>query len=191
MEMMVSTELQPLRVLSLDGGGMRGTYTATYLDRVAASFATRRRVAALDIGAAFDLIVGTSTGGIIACALAAGIPLADIVKLYSEHGPSIFSRPLPSGYTSIIGDIRKRPEALAAGRESLRATLADKLRKKTLGEIYAERGIALAIPAVELSQHRGWVFKTAHLESARRQLHSRRRVSGHLGSSHLPFLGCD
>jgi patatin-like phospholipase/acyl hydrolase len=71
-------ELPPLRVLSLDGGGMRGTYTATYLDRIAAAFAKRRGVAALDIGAAFDLIVGTSTGGIIACALAAGIPLAEM-----------------------------------------------------------------------------------------------------------------
>src|SRR5215470_12284967 len=87
----------PLRVLSLDGGGMRGTYTATYLDRVAATFAKRRRIAALDIGAAFDLIVGTSTGGIIACALAAGIPLAKVVDLYQRHGPAIFHRPLPDG----------------------------------------------------------------------------------------------
>lgn len=158
------TELPPLRVLSLDGGGMRGTYTATYLDLVAASFAKRRGLAALDIGAAFDLIVGTSTGGIIACALAAGIPLAEIVALYKEHGPAIFPQPLPSGYLSIIGDLRKRQGAVAAGAESLRAALTEKLKKKTLGQIYAERGIALAIPAVELSQHRGWVFKTPHLK---------------------------
>jgi patatin-like phospholipase/acyl hydrolase len=76
--------LPPFRVLSLDGGGMRGTYTATYLDKVA--FARRRNVGALDIGAAFDLIVGTSTGGIIAAALATGVPLADIVTLYTENG---------------------------------------------------------------------------------------------------------
>jgi hypothetical protein len=164
MEKMTTTELPPLRVLSLDGGGMRGTYTATYLDRVAASFAKRRGLAALDIGAAFDLIVGTSTGGIIACALAAGIPLAEIVALYKEHGPAIFPQPLPSGYLSVIGDLRKRQGAVAAGTERLRAALTEKLKKKTLGEIYAERGIALAIPAVELSQHRGWVFKTPHLK---------------------------
>jgi hypothetical protein len=156
----------PLRVLSLDGGGMRGTYTATYLDRVAASFAKRRGVAALDIGAAFDLIVGTSTGGIIACALAAGIPLGDIVKLYREHGPRIFPRPLPSGYASVVGDLRKRPAAVAAGTDSLRAALTEKLKTMTIGQIYSERGIALAIPAVELSQHRGWVFKTPHLKGS-------------------------
>ena len=81
---------KPLRVLSLDGGGMRGTYTTTYLDRVANAFATRRGVEALDIGAAFDLVVGTSTGGIVACALAAGIPLSEITELYVEHGPKTF-----------------------------------------------------------------------------------------------------
>jgi hypothetical protein len=156
--------LPPFRVLSLDGGGMRGTYTATYLDKVADTFARRRNVGALDIGAGFDLIVGTSTGGIIAAALATGVPLADIVALYVEHGPSIFSRPLPTGAFSAIFDIPKRPQALATGTASLRAALVNRLGTKTLGQVYAERGIALAIPAVEMSQHRGWVFKTPHLK---------------------------
>jgi hypothetical protein len=155
---------QPFRVLSLDGGGMRGTYTATYLDRVAATFAKRRGVPALDIGGAFDLIVGTSTGGIIACALAAGVPLAEIVTLYSQHGPAIFSRPLPTGAAGVFMDHRQRPLALASGTASLRVALTEKLGAKTLSAIYAERGIALAIPAVEMSQHRGWVFKTPHLK---------------------------
>jgi predicted acylesterase/phospholipase RssA len=157
-------ELPPFRVLSLDGGGMRGTYTATYLDRVAATFAKRRGVGALDVGAAFDLIVGTSTGGIIACALTAGIPLADIVALYAQHGPTIFSRPLPTGLVGFALDNWKRPQALATGTASLRGALSEKLGTKTLADIYSERGIALAIPAVELSQHRGWVFKTPHLK---------------------------
>src|ERR1700693_1581590 len=82
----VTGDPSPFRVLSLDGGGMRGTYTATYLDKVAATFAKRRGTDALDVGAAFDLIVGTSTGGIIAAALAAGMPLSEIVSLYADHG---------------------------------------------------------------------------------------------------------
>jgi patatin-like phospholipase/acyl hydrolase len=69
---------------------MRGAYTATYLDRVAAIFAHRRGIEAIDIGGAFDLIVGTSTGGIVACALAAGVSLSDVVALYREHGRAIF-----------------------------------------------------------------------------------------------------
>ena len=143
---------------------MRGTYTATYLDKVASAFAFRRGVNDLDIGAAFDLIVGTSTGGIIACALAAGIPLTEVVSLYTEHGSAIFSQPMPTGYFSSAIDIRKRPKALASGTHNLRAALMKRLGPKTLGAIYSERGIALAIPAVEMSQHRAWVFKTPHLK---------------------------
>jgi Patatin-like phospholipase len=153
----------PFRVLSLDGGGMRGTYTATYLGRVAATFAMRRGVAALDVGAAFDLIVGTSTGGIVACALATGVPLADVVALYVQNGAAIFSRPLPKGLLGVVPDVGKRPRALAAGTERLRAALADRLGTKTLVDVYRERGIALAITAIEMSQHRSWVFKTPHL----------------------------
>lgn len=162
--LMTATSLPPFRVLSLDGGGMRGTYTATYLDRVGAAFAKRRGLAALDLGAAFDLIVGTSTGGIIACALAAGVSLADIVNLYVQHGPKIFSRSLPSSIVGAIPDTWKRPPALAVGTEELREALAEKLGTTTLGDVYAARGIGLAIPAVEMSQHRAWVFKTPHLK---------------------------
>jgi hypothetical protein len=155
---------QPFRVLSLDGGGMRGTYTATYLDRVASTFAKRRGLDALDIGAAFDLIVGTSTGGIIACALAKGTPLSEVVTLYQEHGRQIFTQPLPTGLVSAMRDISARPAALANGTKALREALADRLGTTTLGDIYATRGIALAIPTVEMSQHRAWVFKTPHLK---------------------------
>ena len=150
----MTRESPPLRVLSLDGGGMRGTYTATYLDRVAAAFAKRRGVPALDIGAAFDLIAGTSTGGIIACALAAGIPLSNVVTVYVEYGSKIFSCPLPNRVSSVLVDSWRRPGALAAGTAILREQLAKIFHEKNLGEIYGERRIALAIPAIEMSQHR-------------------------------------
>lgn len=160
----MTNQPEPFRVLSLDGGGMRGTYTATYLERVASTFARRRGVGTLDIGAAFDLIVGTSTGGIIACALAKGVPLADVVSLYQVHGPKIFTRPLPTGPLSAVCDLRKRKAALAEGTEVLRNALEERFGDTTLGDSYASRGIALAIPVVEMSQHRAWVFKTPHLE---------------------------
>ena len=155
---------KPFRVLSLDGGGMRGTYTTTYLARVANAFAIRRGVSALDIGAAFDLIVGTSTGGIVACALAGGIPLSEITALYVKHGPMIFARPLPRSVFGVCGDIRKRPLALAEGRAVLRRALEGRFGETTLGDIYTARGIALAIPTTEIGQHRAWVFKTPHLK---------------------------
>jgi len=156
------TQMPPFRVLSLDGGGMRGTYTATYLDQVTSAFARRRHEQALDIGAAFDLIVGTSTGGIIACALAAGVPLSDVVDLYRKHGAAIFRRRLPAKIRGVLGDHFRRPAALAHGEAALRAALKAVLGDSTIREIYDRRGIALAITAVEMSQHHAWVFKTPH-----------------------------
>jgi hypothetical protein len=141
---------------------MRGTYTATYLDQVAANFARQRGLKALDIGGAFDLIVGTSTGGIIACALATGIPLSEVVDLYSGEGTAIFSRPLPTSLPGVLPDHLYRAAALAAGEKALRKALTAKLGNTTMRAVYESRGIAMAITAVEMSQHRSWVFKTPH-----------------------------
>lgn len=157
-------QAQPFRVLSLDGGGMRGTYTATYLDRLSSTFATRRGVPKLDVGAAFNLLVGSSTGGIIACALALGVPLSEVVSLYRKWGPQIFSRSLPSGVISAARDLCARSGALATGTKVLRKALIDIFGSSTLGSIYETRGIGLVIPAVEMSQHRAWCFKTPHLQ---------------------------
>lgn len=110
---------KPFRVLSLDGGGMRGTYTATYLNRVATAFARRRLVTGLDVGKAFDLITGTSTGAIIACGLALGVPLVQMVELYRKHGPAIFPRKLPEGVFGVPGDLARRPTAIRAGATAL------------------------------------------------------------------------
>ncbi len=153
-------------MLSLDGGGMRGTYTATYLERVCEGFSKRRGVGTLDIGAAFDLIVGTSTGAIIGCGLAAGVQLSRMVELYTKHGAEIFKRPMPGGAVSVFNDNRLRPAALSEGDAALRSALERVFQKTTVKEIYEERGIALAINAVEMSQHRAWVFKTPHLPNS-------------------------
>ena len=157
----------PYRVLSLDGGGMRGVYSAAYLRSVAEAFARHREVAALDVGAGFDLIVGNSTGGIIACALAKGVPLAEVVNLYREHGPSVFRRPVPTKmslktFPEVVDDLIMRRDALARGDQALREALEGILGETTLAEVYKARDIALAVPAVEMSRHRGWVFKTPH-----------------------------
>ena len=159
----------PYRVLSLDGGGMRGVYTAAYLKSVTEAFARRRGVAALDVGAGFDLIVGNSTGGIIASALAKGVPLEEVVNLYREHGQRVFRRPVPTKlslktFPEFINDLIMRRDALARGDQALREALEGILGETTLAEVYMERGVALAVPVVEMSRHRGWVFKTPHFK---------------------------
>jgi len=150
--------------LSIDGGGMRGLYAASYLAALEAAFSQRRGVAGLDIGKAFDLIVGTSTGGILAAGLAAGLPPRVMGEVYTNSGAKIFPRRLPSkrGF-DLLRQLFTRPKFLKAGDEALRRALEKTFGKVTIGELWNRRGIALAIPAVNVSTYRPWVFKTPHL----------------------------
>lgn len=167
---------------------MRGTYTATYLSQLASGFAIRNSVGALDVGAAFDLIVGTSTGAIVACALAMSVPLPDVVNMYKVHGGSIFPRRLPQRLgLQFFVDLRKRGAALAAGNEALRAALTEYFGNMTLGDVYRMRRIALAITAVELSQHRSWIFKTPHLSNTSHRDDNYRLVDVCLATSAAPL----
>lgn len=104
---------RPYRVLSLDGGGMRGIYTAAFLARLTDQFARIRTEAALDLGRGFDLITGTSTGAIVGCALAIGRPMAEVVSLYREHGPKIFPHRIAGKRSAFSPSRTKRPPWLA------------------------------------------------------------------------------
>lgn len=184
----MARDKRPFRVLSLDGGGMRGTYTATYLEQVSRAFAQRRGGQGLDLGAAFDLIVGTSTGAIIACALAAKIPLGKVIELYRQHGAAIFARPLPGSVAGVALDFFRRPSALASGAKALDDALTREFGHTTLAEIYSSRRIALGIAAVEMSQHRSWVFKTPHLPNTNHRDDHYRLVDVCLASSAAPLF---
>lgn len=158
----------PLRVLSIDGGGMRGLYSATYLSALAAEAAKRRGVKELDVGKAFDLIVGTSTGGIIACALAAGISLKRVAAVYRQRGKAVFPVKMPDRFgLNLFCQIFSRPRHLAAGAKALTQSLEEVFGNMTVRDVYDSRRIALAIPAVEMGRHRARVFKTPHLNGHR------------------------
>lgn len=113
-----------MRILSIDGGGIRGIVPATVL-------ADLERRAARPAAELFDLLAGTSTGGIIALALTApaagGGPrwrAEELVGLYREEGPRIFSRSLVKRVTSADGLLDER-YANAHLREALRRYLGD------------------------------------------------------------------
>ena len=76
------------RILSLDGGGIRGLFGAAYLAEI-----ERRFLDGQSIGKYFDMIAGTSTGGIIALGLASGKSACEVSKIYTERGENIFSPP--------------------------------------------------------------------------------------------------
>lgn len=74
----------PFRLLSLDGGGVRGLYSAAFLEHIEQHSGKRL----IDY---FDLIVGTSTGAIIALGLASGMSAAEVLHFYQEQGRHIFA----------------------------------------------------------------------------------------------------
>jgi uncharacterized protein len=92
-----------VRVLAIDGGGIRGLIPALVLAEIERR--TGKRVAELT-----DVIAGTSTGGILACALAKPDPLPaeQVAGIYEQEGPHIFDRSLLKTITSVGGNIDER-----------------------------------------------------------------------------------
>lgn len=84
---------QPLRVLSLDGGGIRGIITAAWLDRLEGYLQAEHPNSKL--ADYFDIVAGTSTGSILACAIAQGTPARQIIDMYLDKGEVVFP---PSGW---------------------------------------------------------------------------------------------
>jgi hypothetical protein len=82
----------PKRILSLDGGGVRGVLTLEFLKHIEDVLRTRHATPDLKLADYFDLIGGTSTGAVIAAGLALGLDVASIAHLYHELARTVFSR---------------------------------------------------------------------------------------------------
>jgi uncharacterized protein len=80
----------PKRILSLDGGGIRGVLTLEYLGVIEDMLKSRSRNDKFRLADYFDLIGGTSTGSIIAATLACGMSVAEIKELYLDLGKNVF-----------------------------------------------------------------------------------------------------
>src|SRR5574343_944031 len=91
-------------ILALNGGGMRGIYTAYILSKI-------EKELNKPIFELFDLISGNSTGGILAVALGKGIPANIIVDLYLKRGKDIFAKKKGLGrITNFWGALDERYE---------------------------------------------------------------------------------
>jgi predicted acylesterase/phospholipase RssA len=164
-------EVRPYRVLSLDGGGIRGLYSALLLQGLSRRFAANQHLpasASYDLGAKFDLIVGTSTGAILAVALAAGVPLERVVELYRQKAQGIFVDPVGHGRGSALMWAARNHNHAANKPAPLEAALHEVLGDETVAEMYARRGIALCIPTVNIETNKAWVFKTPHDKKSNR-----------------------
>lgn len=90
------SQVKQFKILSIDGGGIRGIIPAKILEELEVQIQKDNPGAKLYEH--FDLICGTSTGAILAIAIALGIPAKDIVKFYSENAKIIF----PKWYLKIL-----------------------------------------------------------------------------------------
>ena len=106
------------QILSLDGGGLRGLFSAALLAAVEEDLNTT-------ITEHFDLIAGTSTGGIIALGLGLGLSPKALVEFYVAHGPRIFSNAL--GLRSLQRWLIRRKYPLERLEKSLRSVFGDRL----------------------------------------------------------------
>jgi uncharacterized protein len=135
-----------MRVLSIDGGGIRGLIPALVLTAIEERSGKR-------IYELFDLIAGTSTGGILACALCAPDPLPaeELVGLYEDEGPKIFDRSVWQRIRSAEGLLDEKYDASALDH-ALERFLSDKR--------LAEAKPDLLVPAYNMGDPGPYFFKS-------------------------------
>jgi patatin-like phospholipase/acyl hydrolase len=143
---------RPPRLLALDGGGVRGLIPAMVLTEIEQR--TGRRTSEL-----FDLIAGTSTGGIMACFLALpgedgspGRPASDVVRFYTEECPKIFHASRGRKLRT-LGGLRDEKYNAAQLERSLKLALGDARLSDTATD--------LIVTAYDIEGRRPFFFKSA------------------------------
>jgi patatin-like phospholipase/acyl hydrolase len=137
------------RILCLDGGGIKGVFTAAALARIE----DQTKMKILDH---FDLICGTSTGGILAIGLGLGLSAEELLQFYHKRGPVIF--PATSLVNRSRGLLRQLFFGPKLSHEVLKGELSAVLKARKFGHAQCR----LAIPTYDAVQGRIYVFKTAH-----------------------------
>ncbi len=146
------------RILALDGGGIKGAFTAAVLAKWEERTGYR-------LAEHFDLIAGTSTGGILALGLGMGLPAADILKFYVERGPTVFPmtslRDPQTGLGDIAWNAVRRLWKPKFDSGVLRGEL-EAAFKGARGTTLKDSDCRLVIPAVRALSGAVHVFRTNH-----------------------------
>ncbi len=140
--------VRDFKILSIDGGGIKGLFAASILQAVEEKYGPTHQY--------FDLICGTSTGGIIALGLGAELSAQEIVNFYELEGPKIFA-----SNGRLQRKIALAKQLIWGAKYSaipLQSALTNVFKDKTMGESKTR----LCIPAVDLKSSSGVVFKTPH-----------------------------
>jgi patatin-like phospholipase/acyl hydrolase len=147
-----------MRIISIDGGGYLGLATASFIRGIEQHFR-------VPFHERFDLFCGTSTGAIIALALASGKTGEEIVELYKQFGPEVFGP-----RQRIRRWIRNNLKSLVRSQYSnkaLKAALETEFEDTTLGDLY-EADKKVLITAFNISTGTPRIFKTDHSENLTR-----------------------
>jgi len=142
------------KVLSIDGGGIKGLYTAAVLNELEKKFAPQP--GKLKLGSYFDLIAGTSTGALIASAIAAGKTCNEILEEYLKMGQSVF--PDTVWYKRTIRSIKQSFIGARYSNESVANALDSLLGEKR----FSQSNNYLVIPVTNITNYSPRIFKTKH-----------------------------
>lgn len=154
------------KILSIDGGGIKGIFPACVLAEL-----EERYLDGGSIAEHFDLITGTSTGGIIALGLSIGLSAREIANLYIERGGEIF----PPYSPTRLGWLRRRWHE---GRNLLhhrydRATLSALLDETFGHRLFGESKARLCIPSCDGRHGDVYIFKTPHHPDYKKDRHEK------------------
>lgn len=142
-----------VRILSLNGGGARGMFTISVLSEIERILASKHPNQDIKIGDYFDLITGTSIGGILALGLATGKSARELERVFFDRAKDIFPKrwSLTNLLKSLCAPIyRSHP---------LRETIQEMIGPETTFNDLTRR---VMIPAVNLSTGKPQFFKTPH-----------------------------
>ncbi len=139
------TEVPDFHVLALSGGGYRALYTATVLTELEAAMGR-------PIASHFDLVCGTSAGGLLALGLAADIPAVELKTLFEKQGSRIFGS--RTWLRRALGFWLQAKHSSAG----LHEVLTERFGSTTVGDLKHR----VLVPAVNYTTGRGQFFKTPH-----------------------------
>jgi uncharacterized protein len=154
-------EGRPFRILSIDGGGIKGVFPAAYLAEL-----ERRFLGGRSIADHFDMIAGTSTGGIIALALAHGMTAQQALQIYTERGERIF--PTLKGWRKWMRLLRwatKPKHDQDVLKNELLAVFGDK--------VLDDASKRLVIPSFEGLHGEPFIYKTPHHPDYQKDRHKK------------------
>jgi len=152
---------RPFRILSIDGGGIRGVFPAAVLAEL-----ENRFLGGTSITNHFDMIAGTSTGGIIALALAHGMTARQALNIYLERGERIF--PPATG----IGRVSRTLRWLFKPKHD-QAALMDELLRIFGDKVLDDAATRLVIPSFEGRHGEPFLYKTPHHPDYQKDRHKR------------------